>query len=79
MRSDSIIPKIKEKAIELLETTTLSCTEIGTQLGCSRGPIYTILKKYNVNRNKYFRNKMKKCKYCNKECYTAWQKSDANK
>jgi len=48
MRSDSIIPKIKDKAIQLLKTTTLNCTEIGNQ-------------------------------YCNKDCYTAWQKSDVNK
>ncbi len=79
LRVDAIIPKIKDKVIELLENTTLSCSEIGNSLKCSRGPIYTILKKYNVNRNKYFRNKMKKCKYCGKQFKSFDSKSRPNR
>lgn len=94
-RSDSKIPKIKEQVIKLLQETNLSYTEIGKLVGCSRGPIYTIDKTYNIKRNemvgrKYSKIKCKTCnnefvatdrqnRFCSKECYTKWQKSEDNR
>jgi hypothetical protein len=73
MRSDCIIPNIKEKAIYLLVNTKLSCSKIGNKLGCSRGPIYTIykeLKSTGIKRNNIrISKKQIICYTCNKKFY----------
>lgn len=101
MRSDCVLPKIKEKVINLLFNTKLSYTKIGKILDCSRGPvckIYKECKKNGITRNNIKKTgKMLICKwcselfykspghmtrgrskFCSKQCYTLWQKSEDN-
>lgn len=97
MRSDCLIPRIKDKVLELLRTTTLSNEKIGKIVGCSRGPINKIYKESGITIRgiKHLPRKCKSCKkeflavhskerpnrgkFCSKECYTKWQKSEDNK
>ena len=97
MRSDCLIPKIRDNVIKLLNSTILTHTEIGKMVGCSRGPIYTIYKDIGSPRRgrKHLPVRCKTCnclffsvhlksrsnrgKFCSKDCYTQWQKSDENK
>jgi len=99
MRSDSIILDIEKEVYDLLRNSKLSYTEIGEIVGCSRGPILTIKKKYSINRPNIKIKNMRPCKwcgeieilsgrskgrenrgkFCSKECYTAWQKSEENR
>ena len=73
MRSDCIIPKIKEEAVNLLITTKLSHDEIGKRLGCSRGPIYDIYRDCKISgviRDNIKKNgKLIKCKKCGNNFY----------
>jgi len=53
----------------MLKETSLSCEKIGRELGCSRGPIWSIQKKHNIKRpfNPKRRNFPKACKWCGKK------------
>lgn len=101
VRSNSVIPKIENDVIKILKETSLSCTIIGKQFGCSRGPIWDIQTMNNIKRpfnprTKNFPIPCKTCgnsfnpptrcegrenrgKFCSKECYTLWQKSEVNR
>jgi hypothetical protein len=50
VRIDSKTPKIKDEVIRLLKTTTLTQTEIGKLVGCSRGPVNKIFIALKLNR-----------------------------
>lgn len=82
MRSDCILDKIRDRATELLFSTSLSYSDIGSVLGCSRGPVYKIYKECKANgrvrpniRIKHLRT----CRVCGKEAIIKTQRTRPNR